>query len=181
MKSMPPPGHDVGLEPVGAEVLEDLEHGLVDHLGVGAPGLRGAPAVRASLGPSHRTRRWSCRRGSRSRSRSAPPRRPRRALRGRLEDGLERLGGPPLGVLGRQRPDAVDRERSWKYSGCSAQRQPSLSNVAMRSGSGTKSGLPGVVTRATKSEIGLAWPGVVPRIEVCRRSSRSQRQQQRRE
>ncbi len=40
---------------------------------------------------------------------------------------------------------------SWKYSGCSAQRVPSLSNVAMRSAAGTNSGDPCFVTFATKS------------------------------
>ncbi len=35
--------------------------------------------------------------------------------------------------------------------GCSAQSVPSLSNVAMRSASGTKSGEPFVVTRSTKA------------------------------
>ena len=37
------------------------------------------------------------------------------------------------------------------YMGCSAHRVPSLSKVAMRSGAGTKSGLPCVVVRLTKS------------------------------
>ena len=40
---------------------------------------------------------------------------------------------------------------SWKYSGCSAQSVPSLSNVAMRSAAGTNSGEPSFVTFATKS------------------------------
>ncbi len=39
---------------------------------------------------------------------------------------------------------------SWKYIGCSHQSVPSLSNVAMRSGTGTKSGEPGLVTFSTK-------------------------------
>jgi hypothetical protein len=39
--------------------------------------------------------------------------------------------------------------KTWKYMGCSAQRQPSLSNVAMRYGTGTKSGEPGFVTFST--------------------------------
>ena len=37
--------------------------------------------------------------------------------------------------------------------GCSDQSVPSLSNVAMRSGTGTKSGVPGFVTRETKPVI----------------------------
>src|SRR4030095_8365861 len=42
---------------------------------------------------------------------------------------------------------------SWKYKGCSAQRVPSLSNVAMRSAGGTKSGEPFLVTLDTKSSM----------------------------
>jgi hypothetical protein len=41
----------------------------------------------------------------------------------------------------------------WKYIGCSAHSVPSLSNVAMRASTGTKSAPPGVVTRGTKSVI----------------------------
>jgi hypothetical protein len=42
---------------------------------------------------------------------------------------------------------------SWKWIGCSAQSVPSLSNVAIRSRSGTKSAPPGFVTRPTNSTI----------------------------
>src|SRR5438477_6350976 len=42
-------------------------------------------------------------------------------------------------------------KKSWKYIGCSHQSVPSLSNVAMRSSSGTKSGEPSFVTFATNS------------------------------
>ena len=42
-------------------------------------------------------------------------------------------------------------KRSWKYIGCSAQSVPSLSNVAMRSAGGTKSGEPSFVTFATNA------------------------------
>jgi PAS domain S-box-containing protein len=41
-------------------------------------------------------------------------------------------------------------KKNWKYIGCSAQRQPSLSNVAMRSASGTKSDEPSFDTFSTK-------------------------------
>ena len=41
----------------------------------------------------------------------------------------------------------------WKYIGCSEISVPSLSKVAMRSGTGTKSGPSGVVTLATKARI----------------------------
>ena len=44
-------------------------------------------------------------------------------------------------------------KKSWTGNGCSHQRVPSLSNVAMRSGTGTKSLLPFVVTFATKSRM----------------------------
>src|SRR5439155_11837224 len=40
---------------------------------------------------------------------------------------------------------------NWKYIGCSHQSVPSLSNVAMRSSGGTKSGEPSFVTLATNS------------------------------
>src|SRR5436305_4969787 len=40
---------------------------------------------------------------------------------------------------------------NWKYIGCSHQSVPSLSNVAMRSSGGTKSGEPSFVTFATNS------------------------------
>ncbi len=42
-------------------------------------------------------------------------------------------------------------KKAWKYIGCSAHSVPSLSNTAMRSGSGTKSGEPAFVTRSTKA------------------------------
>jgi hypothetical protein len=49
--------------------------------------------------------------------------------------------------------------RSWKYIGRSAHRVPSLSNTAMRSAGGTKSGEPFSVTLVTKSMIDcLALP-----------------------
>ena len=44
---------------------------------------------------------------------------------------------------------------AWKYSGCSDHSVPSLSNVAMRSPSATKSVLPVVVTALTKSVIAV--------------------------
>src|SRR6266496_4842753 len=43
--------------------------------------------------------------------------------------------------------------RNWKYNGCSAHSVPSLSNVAMRSGTGTKSDEPSFVTFSTKATI----------------------------
>ena len=44
-------------------------------------------------------------------------------------------------------------KRNWKYIGCSHQSVPSLSNVAMRSATGTKSGEPSLVTFSTKATI----------------------------
>ncbi len=41
----------------------------------------------------------------------------------------------------------------WKYIGCSVHSVPSLSKVAMRSGTGIQSRPPGVVVRVTKSTI----------------------------
>ena len=52
---------------------------------------------------------------------------------------------------------------SWVYIGCSTHRVPSLSNVAMRSAGGTKSGPPCRVTRATKFGDRLFGSAVVPR------------------
>src|SRR4029077_1315417 len=47
----------------------------------------------------------------------------------------------------------------WKYIGCSHQSVPSLSNVAIRSGGGTKSGEPSFVTFSTKETMAcLAGP-----------------------
>ena len=61
---------------------------------------------------------------------------------------------------------------SWVYIGCSTHSVPSLSKVAMRWSTGTKSGLPWVVTRLTNSVIavlvapsfqdGSAAPGLAP-------------------
>ncbi|SIT55515.1 hypothetical protein BQ8794_220080 [Mesorhizobium prunaredense] len=42
---------------------------------------------------------------------------------------------------------------SWTYIGCSIHSVPSLSNTAMRSGSGTKSGEPSLLTLSTNSTI----------------------------
>ena len=54
---------------------------------------------------------------------------------------------------------------AWKYIGCSAQSVPSLSNTAMRSTGGTKSGDPSFVTFSTKAIMALFFHGVVPRLE----------------
>ena len=51
---------------------------------------------------------------------------------------------------------------SWTYIGCSDQSVPSLSNAAIRSGGGTKSGEPGLVTRSTKFDDGGLGPALVP-------------------
>ena len=65
----------------------------------------------------------------------------------------------PLGMPRRRRLDAVDGEDDWKYIGCSVHSVPSLSKVAMRSGTGIQSRPPGVVVRATNSTIDcLAGP-----------------------
>ena len=62
-------------------------------------------------------------------------------------------------MLRGQRLDAVEGEYNWKYIGCSHQSVPSLSNMAMRSAIGTKSGEPGLVTFATNSTMDrLAGP-----------------------
>jgi hypothetical protein len=56
-------------------------------------------------------------------------------------------------VLRREGFRAIEREENLNGSGFSVQSVPSLSNVAMRSGTGTKSGEPSFVTLATKSRI----------------------------
>ena len=60
---------------------------------------------------------------------------------------------------------------SWKYIGCSAHSVPSLSNVAMRSAGGTKSGEPGFVTLSTKAT--MAFFGAVSFQEGSRSAARA--------
>ena len=102
---------DVGLEAVRAQVGEQLEHRLVDHLGVGpieARVPRGRDPVADDL---RRTRRSSCPRASPPPSPAiafSPPR--ERALHVAGEERLEGLRGLPLGMLRRQRLHAVERE-----------------------------------------------------------------------
>jgi hypothetical protein len=54
--------------------------------------------------------------------------------------------------------------RSWKGTGFSAQSVPSLSNVAIRSGTGTKSGEPSLVTFST-NELGLPLRAAYPCVK----------------
>src|SRR5678810_790633 len=62
-------------------------------------------------------------------------------------------------MLRRQHLHAIEREKELKYIGCSAQSVPSLSNTAMRSAGGTKSGAPSLVTVTTKATMDcLAGP-----------------------
>ena len=102
---------DEGLEAVRAQVGEQLEHGLVDQLGVGPVEPRmsrgGEPVEDAAVELLHRHARVRCRhhleqallahRGD--------------GLDVALEQRLEGLPGLPFGVLRRQRLHAVDRER----------------------------------------------------------------------
>ena len=67
----------------------------------------------------------------------------------------------PLRMLRRERLHAVEREEDWKYIGCSAQSVPSLSNVAMRSASGTKSGEPSFGHLLDEVDDGLLGRAVV--------------------
>ena len=72
MNSMPPPETMKVLKPLRAQVGEQFQHRLIDHLGVEPPGdrmLRGGDPVFHDL---RRIRRWSCRRASPSRSRRSP-------------------------------------------------------------------------------------------------------------
>ena len=82
-----------------------------------------------------------------------------RGLHVALEQRGERLLVLPLGMLRRERLHAVEREEELDIHRLLAQSVPSLSNVAMRSATGTKSGEPAFVTLATKSTMAcLAAP-----------------------
>ncbi|MNK98662.1 hypothetical protein D3C87_1190320 [compost metagenome] len=57
---------------------------------------------------------------------------------------------------------------TWKYMGCSLHSVPSLSKTAMRSWTGTKSGLPGSVTAFTKATMAvLDGPSVQDASSAC--------------
>ena len=145
-------GDDEGLEAVRAQVGEQFEHRLIDHLRVRPLGLRmlrGRDPVLDDL--------------LELLGRHAGVRGHDDFEHGVLAAG-ERAFHVALEQRGRTAPcpstrDAAARAPSrgrarraiWKYIGCSAQSVPSLSNVAMRSAGGTKSGEPSFVTFATKS------------------------------
>ena len=102
------------------------------------------------------------------------------ALQIALEQRGERLRRLPFGMLRRQRLDAVDAKSSWKYIGCSAHSVPSLSNVAMRSGAGTKSAEPSFVTLSTNCDDRSFRRRVVPRRQRIG-GERARRQEDRRQ
>jgi hypothetical protein len=82
----------------------------------------------------------------------APARRPpARRFHVALEQRRRTALAFPLGMLRRQRLDAVDDEKGLKIHRLLAQSVPSLSKVAMRSGAGTKLGEPSCVTLSTNS------------------------------
>ena len=138
-----PAGDDEGLEAVGAQVGEQFQHRLIDHVGVGPARLgmprRGEPVLRRSS----RTPRSSCRHGRPSRSAQMASRRRRVRSRHRPSAGTRKApvschsGCCGASALTRSRANA-----SWTYTGCSDHSVPSLSNTAMRSAGGTKSGEP---------------------------------------
>jgi hypothetical protein len=68
-----------------------------------------------------------------------------------IEDGLEGLLAFPLGMLCASALTRSSTKASCTYIGCSAQSVPSLSNTAMRSAGGTKSGEPCSVTLPTNA------------------------------
>jgi hypothetical protein len=136
-------GDDEGLEAVGPQVLEQLEHRLVDHLGVGAVPSSGGGRCPASRVTADRTRRSSCRRGSRRRSSAGPPR--RTAASASMSSSSTAWKGCWSCHSGWSGAIAFTRSMAkseLEVGGCSAQRQPSLSKTAMRSAGGTKSGEP---------------------------------------
>jgi hypothetical protein len=110
MNSIPPPGHDEGLEAVGAEIRQHLQHRLVDQFGVGLLEFRIASRrepvgddlgefVHGHTGVGHGDQLDEalfavCGQG----------------LHVTVQHGLERLLGLPVGVLRCQRPDAVEDE-----------------------------------------------------------------------
>src|SRR5258708_5235532 len=68
-----------------------------------------------------------------------------------LQHGLERLRILPFRMRGASAFTRSSAKANWTYIGCSTQRVPSLSKVAMRSAGATKSAPPALVTRSTKS------------------------------
>ena len=144
-------GHDEGLEPVRAQVGEHIEHRLINHFGVELARLgmsRGGDPVLDDLFKIL---------GGHARVRG------HEEFENRLITAGERAFCSRPSAARRTAPwsairDAAARHFTWSKaknactgSGCSHQSVPSLSNVAMRSGTGTKSGEPGVVTLVTKS------------------------------
>ena len=145
-------GDDEGFEAVRAEVGEEFEHRLVDALDVGAVEPSGAAAVMSqsetmALNSSVVMPEWV------TATISSMPFSPA-AARPFISPARTDLKGSfscQSGCCGAMALMRSRAKRNWKYIGCSHQRVPSLSKVAMRSSGLTKSGEPSFVTRSTKS------------------------------
>src|SRR5260370_29672478 len=72
-----------------------------------------------------------------------------------LQHGLERLRILPFRMQGASAFTRSSAKANWTYIGCSTQRVPSLSKVAMRSPGATQSAPPTLVTRPTQSDTAL--------------------------
>ena len=129
-------GDDVRLEAVRAQVGEQLEHRLVDQLGVGP--LESRVLGRREPVVDDLVELFGRHAGVRGGDQFDEPLLARRERRFHvaLEDGLERLLVFHSGCCRRERLDAVEGERDWTYIGCSDQSVPSLSKTAMRSAGG---------------------------------------------
>ena len=99
MNSIPPPGHDVGLEAVGAQVRERLDHRLEDHLGVQAA----------------EARMFRRRRPRGHRARELLGRHPAMGGAHDVEERLLALGQCPLDVAGEQRLERLLRLPLWMF------------------------------------------------------------------
>ena len=152
-------GDDEGLEAVGAQVGEQLQHRLVDQLGVGPlePRMaRGGEPVRDDRGELVAS---SCRRASPRSARSGPARRtPASAFMSPSSTALNGCLVFQSGFCGASALTRSSAKANWTYIGCSHHSVPSLSNVAMRSAGGTKSGA--ALRRDARDEIDdrLSWP-----------------------
>jgi hypothetical protein len=147
------PGHDEGLEAVRTQVVEQLEHGLIDHLGEELAGLgmlrRGDPIGDGLSNSSVVMPAWVA--ANISTMAFSPP----AATAFMSPFSSEEKGSFSFhsGSCGASAFTRSTAKKAWEYIGCSAQSVPSLSNVAMRSAAGTKFAEPSFVTFSTNWRI----------------------------
>ena len=166
----PAPRNDERLEPIRFQVRQQLELRLVDAFL--------EKLLESWVSCRIEPRSWlrdqslllSFRCGSR---RAEPP--DLRRVEGRhrrpvtLEDRAIRLVVLELGISAASCLMRSNTKNAWKYIGCSHQRVPSLSNVAMRSAAGTKSGPPSRRDPGHEIDDRLLRFAVVPgRKRACR-------------